>query len=99
MNKHPYYHLMAVLRKQRNTVIEDFRHFKRDPVNRKWVSHSAFSHTVNHFRRKLAEIDKLIAGGKLAIHVSKETGVIHWYDYETNSVHSGSRIPSEYTSK
>lgn len=99
MNKHPYHHLVATLRKQRNTIIEDFRHFKRDPVNRKWVSHSAFSHTVNHFRRKLIEIDKLIAGGKLAIKVSKETDVIHWYDYQSNSVYSETRIPSQYTAK
>ena len=99
MTKHPYHHLLVTLQKQRNTIIEDFRHFKRDPVNRKWVSHSAFSHTVNHFRRKLAEIDKLIAGGKLAIKVSKETDVIHWYDYQSNSVYSETRIPSQYTAK
>lgn len=99
MKKHPYHYLVAVLRKQRNNIIEDFRHFKRDRVNRKWVSHSAFSHTVNHFRKKLAEIDKLIAGGKLAIKVSKETDVIHWYDYQSNSVYSETRIPSQYTAK
>lgn len=97
--KHSYYTLLPILRKQRNTIIEEFRHFKRDPVNRKWVSHSGFSQTVNHFRRKLAEIDKLITGGKLAIQVSKQTGVFHWFDYETNSVYSGTRISSEYTAK
>lgn len=88
MNKHSYHQLLSILRKQRNTIIEEFRHFKRDPVNRKWVSHSAFSQTVNHFRRKLAEIDKLIAGGKLAIKVSKETGVEHWFSFETNSIYA-----------
>lgn len=97
--KHSYYNLVAMLRKQRNTIIEEFRHFKRDPVNRKWISHSAFSHTVNHFRRKLAEIDKLIAGGKLAIKVSNETGVTHWYDYISNSIYSGHIPPSEWTAK
>lgn len=99
MNKHPYHQLVANLRKQRNTIIKEFRHFKRDPINRKWVSHSAFSHTVNNFRRKLAEIDKLIAGGKLAISVSNTTGVTHWFDYHSNSVYSETRIPSQYTAK
>lgn len=87
MNKHPYYHLMAVLRKQRNNVIEDFRHFKRDRVNRKWVSHSAFSHTVTRFRKEIAEMDKLIAGVKLALRVSRETGIQYYYDYESNTIY------------
>lgn len=98
MNKHPYYHLLAVLRRQRNTMIGEFRHFKRDPVNRKWVSHSAFSHTVTHFRQKIAELDKLIAGGKLAIKVSRETGAKHFYDYDTNTVYPAI-APSSYTAK
>ena len=87
MNKHPYYHLMAVLRKQRNNVIEDFRHFKRDRVYRKWVSHSAFSHTVTRFRKEIAEMDKLIAGVKLALRVSRETGIQYYYDYESNTIY------------
>ncbi len=87
MNKHPYHLLLSVLRKQRNAMIKEFRHFKRDPVNRKWMSHSAFSLTVNRFRRKLAETDKLITGCKLAIKVSKETGVTHWFGYETNTIY------------
>lgn len=99
MNKHPYHHLLAVLRKQRNAIIADFRHFKRDPVNRKWVSHSAFSRTVSHFRAKIAEVDKLILGGKLAINASKETGVTYWYDYLSNSIYSGHIPPSEWTAK
>lgn len=98
MNKHPYYHLLAVLRKQRNTVIEDFRHFKRDRVNRKWVPHSAFSHTVTRFRKEIAEMDKLIEGAKLALRVSRETGVVHFYDYDSNTVYSGIK-PSLYTAK
>lgn len=87
MNKHPYYHLMAVLRKQRNNVIEDFRHFKRDRVNRKWVPHSAFSHTVTRFRKEIAEMDKLITGVKLALRVSRETGIQYYYDYESNTIY------------
>lgn len=87
MNKHPYYHLMAVLRKQRNTIIEDFRHFKRDRVNREWMPHSAFSHTVTRFRKEIAEMDKLIAGAKLALRVSRETGVQYYYDYESNTIY------------
>lgn len=87
MNKHPYYHLMAVLRKQRKDIIEDFRHFKRDRVNRKWVSHSAFSHTVTRFRQKIAEVDKVIAGVKFALRVSRETGVQYLYDYESNRIY------------
>lgn len=87
MNKHPYYHLMAVLRKQRNNVIEDFRHFKRDRVNRKWMPHSAFSHTVTRFRKEIAEMDKLIAEAKLALRVSRETGVQYYYDYESNTIY------------
>lgn len=87
MNKHPYSHLMAVLRKQRNAVIEDFRHFKRDRVNREWVSHSAFSHTVTRFRKKIAEIDKVIAGVKLALRMSSETGIEYLYDFESNCIY------------
>lgn len=86
MNKHPYYHLLAVLRKQRNSMIEDFRHFKRHPVNRKWMSHNAFSTTINKFRKNLAQIDKVITGAKLAIKVSRETGIIHWFNYCNNSI-------------
>ncbi len=87
MNKHPYHLVLPVLRKQRNGIIEDFRHFKRDRVNRHWMPHSAFSHTVTRFRQKIAEIDKLIAGGKLAMKISKETGVEHWFSFETNSIY------------
>lgn len=87
MNKHPYYHMVAVLRKQRNNMIADFRHFKRDRVNRHWMPHSAFSHTVTRFRQKIGEIDKLIAGAKLALRVSRETGVQYLYDYENNRVY------------
>ena len=87
MNKHPYYQLVAVLRKQRNSLIEDFRHFKRDRVNRQWMPHSAFSHTVTRFRQKIAEFDKLITGAKLALRVSRETGVQYWYDYDNNRVY------------
>lgn len=87
MKKHPYHYLVAVLRKQRNDIIEDFRHFKRDRVNRKWVSHSAFSHTVTRFRQKIAEVDKVIAGVKLALRVSRETGVQYLYDYESNRIY------------
>jgi len=87
MAKHPYHHLLSVLRKQRNTMIGEFRHFKRDPVNRKWVSHTAFSKTVTHFRQKIAELDKLIAGGRLALKVSRETGMAYYYDYESNSIY------------
>lgn len=87
MSKHPYYQLLAMLRKQRNDMIADFRHFKRDRVNRHWMPHSAFSHTVTRFRQKIGEIDKLIAGGKLAIRVSRETGVQYLYDYENNRIY------------
>lgn len=87
MSKHPYYQLLAMLRKQRNNMIADFRHFKRDRVNRHWMPHSAFSHTVTRFRQKIAEIDKLIAGGKLAIRVSRETGVQYLYDHENNRIY------------
>lgn len=87
MNKHPYYQLVAALRKQRNNMIADFRHFKRDRVNRQWIPHSAFSHTVTRFRQKIAEIDKLIAGAKLALRVSRETGVQYWYDYDNNRIY------------
>ena len=85
--KHCYYSLLAILRKQRNSMIEDFRHFKRDPINRKWLSHSAFSHTVTRFRQKIAEVDKVIAGCKLALRVSRETGVQYWYDYDNNRIY------------
>ena len=98
MSKHPYYQLLAMLRKQRNNMIADFRHFKRDRVNRHWMPHSAFSHTVTRFRQKIGETDKLIAGGKLAIRVSRETGVVHFYDYDSNTVYSGIK-PSLYTAK
>lgn len=87
MSKHPYYALLAMLRKQRNSMIADFRHFKRDRVNRQWMPHSAFSHTVTRFRQKIGEIDKLIAGGKLAIRVSRETGVQYLYDSENNRIY------------
>lgn len=87
MNKHPYYQLVAAMRKQRNNMIADFRHFKRDRVNRHWMPHSAFSHTVTRFRQKIAEIDKLIAGAKLALRVSRETGVQYWYDYDNNRIY------------
>lgn len=87
MNKHPYYQLVAALRKQRNNMIADFRHFKRDRVNRQWMPHSAFSHTVTRFRQKITEIDKLIAGAKLALRVSRETGVQYWYDYDNNRIY------------
>lgn len=87
MNKHPYYQLVAALRKQRNNMIADFRHFKRDRVNRQWIPHSAFSHTVTRFRQKIAEVDKVIAGAKLALRVSRETGVQYFYDYENNRIY------------
>lgn len=87
MGKHPSHLLLTVLRDYRKTIIEEFRHFKRDPVNRKWVSHSAFSHTVNHFRRKLAEIDKLIRGYKMALTMSYETGVMYFYDHEADTLY------------
>lgn len=87
MNKHPYYQLVAALRKQRNNMIADFRHFKRDRVNRHWMPHSAFSHTVTRFRQKIAEVDKVIAGAKLALRVSRETGVQYFYDYENNRIY------------
>lgn len=99
MNKHSYYHMLTVLRKQRNALIAEFRHFKRDPVVRKWLAPSAFSHTVSAFRRKIAEADKLIAGGKLAIQVSRETGETYWYNYHTDSVYSEGIAASEYTAK
>jgi hypothetical protein len=87
MSKHPYYQLVAALRKQRNNMIADFRHFKRDRVNRHWMPHSAFSHTVTRFRQKIAEVDKVIAGAKLALRVSRETGVQYFYDYENNRIY------------
>lgn len=99
MDKHPYHHLVAILRKKRTVLIGEFRHFKRNTIVRKWLDHSSFSLTVNKFRREIAEIDKLIAGGRLAIHVSKETGVTHWFDYLSNSVYSGHIPPSEWTAK
>lgn len=87
MAKHPYYKMLRALKKQRNLIIADFRHFKRDRVNRQWMPHSAFSHTVTRFRQKIAEFDKVIAGAKLAVRVSRETGVEYLYDCENNRIY------------
>lgn len=87
MTKHPYYKMLRALNKQRNLMIADFRHFKRDRVNRHWMPHSAFSHTVTKFRKSIAEVDQLISGAKLALRVSRETGVTYWYDHENNRIY------------
>lgn len=87
MSKHPYHKMLRALNKQRNNMIQDFRHFKRDPVNRKWMPHRAFSNTLTEFRKKIAEVDKIIRGSKLALRVSRETGVKYLYDYETDTIY------------
>ena len=85
-NKHPYYKLLHVLRRLRNKQIEDFRHFKRDRVNRQWMDHRFFSLTVRKFREEIKKTDQVIAGAKRASSMSKITGVNHMYDFKTDSV-------------
>lgn len=83
---HPYVVMVQILKAQRKNLIEEFRHFKRNRVNRKWLDHSAFSRTNNKFRKQIAMFDQMIAGGKAAVKKSHETGIGHVYDYQKNEV-------------
>ena len=84
--KHSYYHMLAILKQQRNRMIAEFQFFKRNPVNRKWIAPSHFSATVQMFRHRIWELDHTIQGAKRAIAISRETGVVHYFDYHTNEV-------------
>ena len=86
MNKHPYHIMIHVVNQQRNKMIEEFRFFKRNPVNRKWLQASHYSHTVNLFRYRIGQADRLLNGARKAIKLTRETGITHYYDWESNSV-------------
>lgn len=72
--------IIKILNDQRNEVIADFRIFKQNPVNRKYMPHAAFDATRKEFRDQIAILDNCIRGLKLARKVTKETGVLHHYD-------------------
>lgn len=85
---HVYTALVKHLNKERNKIIEDFRRFKRSSLNRKYMPHAAFDATRAVFRAKIAEIDTLLKLARLAIQVSKITGITHFFDYNTKTLHT-----------
>lgn len=77
MKKHPYDGvLISSIKKQKKQLVEDFQHFKRDPVNRKRIPQSCFSLSVNKFRKDIKDIDMYILHMTKCIEIYKSTGVL-----------------------
>lgn len=85
---HPYKNMISFMNRQRNITIEDFRSFKRSPINREYMPHSAFDATRAVFRAQIAELDLLICLARLAVKVSARTGIVHLIDTDTKVIYS-----------
>lgn len=85
---HPYKNMIKFMNRQRNITIEDFRSFKRSPINREYMPHSAFDATRAAFRARIAELDLLICLSRLAVKVSARTGVVHLIDTKTKVIYA-----------
>lgn len=84
--------LLKLFNNQRNLLIEDFRSFKRNRVNRAYMPHSAFDATLKEFRNRISEMDAYIRGTKLARTVTIQTGLLHFYDGTTGSIYNPDSI-------
>lgn len=84
--------VIQALNNERNKLIKALKTFRESRVNRKYLSPSHFSITINSIRKEIKVIDDLIMGHKSALTKTKESGTLHVYKEELRQIEPVGKI-------